>query len=177
MSLKSVISTTVLLLSITACKSHKHVVPSASSGHIYPTVNYLDIKLDAHGNLPSNPYILEFKNGKKQIIFCGVNHVNRSDTGNKMYKGIERKFFEVRPDIGVNEGGDVSRKKYPSKGAAILKNCEIGLIKVLADSIGIKCINGDMTDSLEFKGLLKYYTKADFLSYNVTEKFKWMKSE
>lgn len=172
--MRSAFATAIFLLTITACKSHEHVAYSASAGHIYPTVSYLDIKLDAHGNLPSNPYILEFKNGKKEIIFCGTNHPDRRDTGNKMYKIIEKKFFEVWPDISVNEGGDVSRKKYTSKGDAIQKNGEIGLIKVLADSLRIKCINGDMTDSLEFKGLLKYYTKAEFLSYIVTERFMWM---
>lgn len=171
--LRAAFAVTMLLLALAACKSHKHIA-STDAGHIYPTVNYLNIKLDAHGSLPSNPYILEFKNGKKQIIFCGVNHVNRSDTGNKMYKGIEKKFFEVRPDVSVNEGGDVSRKKYASKTAAILKNGEIGLIKVLSDTLGIQCINGDMTDSLEFNGLLKRYTKAEFLTYIATERFMWM---
>jgi hypothetical protein len=159
-------------LMLAGCSGNKHPA-AADTGHVYPTVSYLNIKLDASGHLPTNPYILEYRNGKKQIIFCGTNHLERSDTGNKMYKIIEKKFFEVHPDICVNEGGDVSHKKYPSKIAAILKNREIGLIKVLSDSLGVHCINGDMTDSLEFKGLLKKYSKGEFLAYIVTERFMW----
>lgn len=46
----------------------------------YTTISYLDLKLEENGHLPSNPYILEFKNGKKEIVFCGVEHLtNNSD--------------------------------------------------------------------------------------------------
>lgn len=140
----------------------------------YPTVSYLDIKLDSQRGLPSNPYILEFKKGKKHIVFCGVNHLtDNSDTLNPMYLDIEKKFFAVRPDVAVNEGGDISKKRYISKYEALLKGGEIGLIKVLSDSLKIPTINGDADTPFEFSELLKTYSKGELLAYIVTERLMW----
>jgi hypothetical protein len=140
----------------------------------FPTVSYLDIKLDSQRQLPSNPYILEFKNGKKHIVFCGVNHLtDNSDTLNPMYLGIEKKFFEIRPDVAVNEGGDISKKLYKSKFDALIKGGEIGLIKVLSDSLKIQTINGDADTPFEFSELLKTYSKGELLAYIVTERLMW----
>ncbi|GAA4313061.1 hypothetical protein GCM10023149_08660 [Mucilaginibacter gynuensis] len=146
---------------------------TADTTHVYPTVSYLKIKLDAAGHLPTNPYIRVYKNGPREIVFCGTNHLDHSDTENPMYTTIENKFFEIKPDICVNEGGDVSKRVYKDRHEAISKNGEIGLIKILADSLKIQCINGDMTDSLEFKGLLKHYTKGEMLAYIATERCMW----
>ncbi|KQC02285.1 hypothetical protein [Pedobacter sp. Hv1] len=141
---------------------------------LYPTVSYLDIKLDSTGKLPSNPYVLTFKNGKKEIIFCGVNHLtDDSDISNPMFAGIEQQFFASKPEVCVNEGGDLSKKVYASKKEALLQDGEIGLVKILADSLKIKTVNGDIQDSLEFKSLLKQYTKGEFLAYIVTERLMW----
>lgn len=149
----------------------KHIEPPEK---LYPTVSYLDIKLDESGNLPENPYLLEFENGKKKIVFCGVNHLtDNNDISNPMFGKIEKKFFAVSPDISINEGGDVSKKVYKSKQEALLKDGEIGLLKILSDSLKIKTIDGDMTASLEFKELLKYYSKGEFLAYIVTERLMW----
>lgn len=141
---------------------------------VYPTVSYLDIQLDGAGHLPSNPYILTFKKGKKEIVFCGTNHLeDDSDIGNPLFTGIEKQFFLTKPDVCVNEGGDISKKTYSSKREAIAQNGEIGLTKILADSLNIKTVNGDMTDSLEFKELLRHYSKGEVLAYLVTERFMW----
>ncbi|MFC0515974.1 hypothetical protein ACFFGT_17250 [Mucilaginibacter angelicae] len=165
--------TTLLLLlssALLGCGSKKDKTPV----EVYPTVSYLKIKLDEAGHLPANPYILRFKNAKKEIVFCGVNHLpDNNDTENPMFKKIEETFFEFKPDVCVNEGGDVSKKVFPSKKEAIQKDGEIGLTKILADSLKIKTVNGDMTDSLEFKELLKKYTTGEFLAYIVTERFMW----
>ena len=140
----------------------------------YPTVSYLDIKLDSQRRLPSNPYILEFKKGKKHIVFCGVNHLtDNSDTLNPMYLNIEKKFFAVRPNVAVNEGGDISKKRYTSKYDALLKGGEIGLLKVLSDSLKIATVNGDADTPFEFSELLKTYSKGEFLAYIVTERLMW----
>ncbi|GGB02168.1 hypothetical protein [Mucilaginibacter rubeus] len=164
---------TLLLLfssALLSCRTKK----DKASAEIYPTVSYLKIKLDAAGHLPANPYILRFKNDKKEIVFCGVNHLpDNNDTENPMFKGIKKAFFEFRPDVCVNEGGDVSKKVFASKKEAIQKDGEIGLTKTLADSLKIITVNGDMTDSLEFKELLKRYTTSEFLAYIVTERFMW----
>lgn len=140
----------------------------------YPTVSYLDIKLDESGNLPENPYILTFENGKKKIVFCGVNHLtDAGDISNPMFAKIEKKFFEFAPSISVNEGGDVSDRIYKSKQEALLQDGEIGLLKILSDSLKIKTVDGDIKASLEFKALLKHYSKGEFLAYIVTERFMW----
>lgn len=140
----------------------------------YPIVSYLDIKLDSQRRLPSNPYILEFKKGKKHIVFCGVNHLtDNSDTLNPMYLNVEKKFFAVRPDVAVNEGGDISKKRYTSKYDALLKGGEIGLLKVLSDSLKISTVNGDADTPFEFSELLKTYSKGEFLAYIVTERLMW----
>ncbi len=140
----------------------------------YPTISYLKIKLDAQGHLPSNPYIKEYKAGNKQIGFCGTIHLeDNSDTGNIMFKTIEKKFFEFMPTVVVNEGGDVSKKQYKSKSEAIIRDGEIGLSKILSDQLLIPIINGDMPDSLEFRALLKKYSKADLITYISTERCMW----
>jgi hypothetical protein len=138
---------------------------------VYPTISYLKIKLGPGGQLPSNPYIKEYKAGNKQIIFCGTNHLeDNSDTGNAMFKIIEKKFFECMPTVVVNEGGDISKKQYKSRYDAIIRDGEIGLSKVLADQLLIPVINGDMPDSLEFRALLKRFSMTDFIAYLSTER-------
>ncbi|MBS4066748.1 MAG: hypothetical protein KGZ74_19455 [Chitinophagaceae bacterium] len=140
----------------------------------YPTISYLDIKLDSNGHLPSNPYILEFTNGKKSVVFCGVNHLtDNTDTANPMFTKIEEIFFAFKPDIAINEGGDVSNKVYSSKTDALFKDGEIGLTKILSDSLSIKTVDGDPTTEFEFKELLKTYSKGEFLAYIVTERLMW----
>ncbi|MDP1842733.1 MAG: hypothetical protein Q8K64_04875 [Sediminibacterium sp.] len=142
--------------------------------HIYPTISYLDIKLDSNRQLPSNPYILEFKKGKKKVVFCGVTHLtDDSDIENPMFKKIEQKFFAFKPNISINEGGDISKKMYTSKQDALLNDGEIGLTKILCDSLKIKTVDGDPTTVFEFQELLKTYSKGEFLAYIVTERLMW----
>lgn len=142
--------------------------------NIYPTISYLDIKLDSMGRLPSNPYILEFTNGKKRVVFCGVNHLtDNSDIDNPMFAKIEQKFFAFKPEIAINEGGDISNKVYISREDALLKDGEIGLTKILSDSLKIKTVDGDPTVEFEFQELLKTYSKGEFLAYIVTERLMW----
>jgi hypothetical protein len=144
----------------------------SDSTHIYPTVSYLELKLE-NGQLPSNPYILEFTNGKKKIVFCGTTHLNKSDIDNPMYTKIEEAFFSFRPNVCVNEGGDISQKRYTSKKDALLKDGEIGLTKILADSLKLSCVNGDMNEEFEFKNLLKKYSIEEFIAYVVNERLMW----
>lgn len=142
--------------------------------HIYPTVSYLDIKLDSAGQLPSNPYILEFTNGNKTVVFCGVTHLtDDSDIENSMFKKIEEKFFAFTPDVAINEGGDISKKVYSSRQDALLKDGEIGLTKILCDSLKIKTVDGDPTVDLEFKELLKTCSKGELMAYIITERLMW----
>jgi hypothetical protein len=167
---------TLLLITLFSCKQESQKKDKIRDNHDYPTISYLDLKLDENGQviLPSNPYILEFKNGKKKVIFCGVEHLSiNGDIENRMYKEIEQRFFQFQPEISINEGGDISQNTYRSKSEALLKDGEIGLIKVLSDRLHIKTINGDPNVELEFSELLKQYSKGEFLAYIVTERLMW----
>jgi hypothetical protein len=156
----------LVFLVITSC--------SKKSEAKYSTVSYLDIKLDENGHLPSNPYVLEFKNKNKQIVFCGVEHLtDNEDIENKMFSEIEQKFYSFKPNVCINEGGDISTKNYLSRSDALLKDGEIGLTKIMADSLRIKTINGDPNIDFEFNKLLKKYTPGEFLVYIVTERLMW----
>ncbi len=135
----------------------------------YTTLDYLSI----NPKLTSNPYIKEFAKGNKQIVFCGVEHVDPTDTTNAMYAAIERKFNEVKPGVALNEGGNMDGVKFASKSQALLKDGEIGLIKVLADSLQIPCINADMNEAQEFAGLLTQFSTAELIAYLGTERLMW----
>ncbi len=144
----------------------------SDSTHFYPTVSYLELDLE-NGQLPSNPYILEFTNGKKKIVFCGTTHLSTSDIYNPMYSKIEDTFSSLKPNICVNEGGDISQKSYASKKDALLKDGEIGLTKILADRLKLRCVNGDMSEEFEFKNLLEKYSIEEFIAYVVNERLMW----
>jgi hypothetical protein len=166
---------TLALILFFSCNSAKPVAQNKNNTFSnYPTTSYLAIKLDTFRRLPTNPYILEFKNGKKHLVFCGVNHLtDKNDTLNDLYVSIEKKFFQFKPQVAVNEGGDVSKKYYKSKGDALRKGGEIGLLKVLSDSLKIATVNGDADTPFEFSELLKTYTKGELLAYIVTERCMW----
>jgi hypothetical protein len=169
------IITLVILALVVACKTAQPILKTVNNPNsVYPTISYLAIKLDTFRRLPTNPYIFEFKNGKKHLVFCGVNHLtDNSDTLNPMFLGIEKKFFQFKPQISVNEGGDISTKRYKSKADALMKGGEIGLLKVLSDSLKIPTINGDADTHFEFAELLRTYTKGELLAYIVTERLMW----
>jgi hypothetical protein len=144
------------------------------ASNTYPVKSYLDVAWVVEKHLPSNPYILEFKKGKKQIVFCGVEHLtDATDTENPMFLGIEQKFFEVKPNVCINEGGDVSLRKYDSKYRAVLQDGEIGLIKMLSDSLKIKTINGDPSIEYELNELVKKYPRNEVIAYIATERLMW----
>ncbi len=163
------------LVFIIGCNNAEREVTSKKDvTHVYPTVSYLDIKLDSVGHLPSNPYIVEFKNQHKTIVFCAVTHLtDDSDINNPMFAKIENKFFAFKPDVAINEGGDISKKLYVSKQDALLKDGEIGLTKILCDSLKILPIDGDPTVEYEFAELLKTFSKGELLAYIITERFMW----
>lgn len=172
--MKYILTAILILVLLSSCNNSEADKKTNSTTNIYPTTSYLELKLDSNGRLPSNPYVLEFTNGNKTVVFCGVTHLtDDSDLENSMFKKIEEKFFDFKPDVAINEGGDISKKVYTSKQDAILKDGEIGLIKILSDSLKIKTVDGDPTAEFEFHELLKTYSKGEFLAYIVTERLMW----
>jgi hypothetical protein len=162
-----------------ACDSPKPQVSESSADsevatQPYPTVRYLDLKLGPGGALPSNPYVLRLREGRKELVFCGTNHLEeRTQTQHPLYKSLAREFHDFRPEVSVNEGGDVSKKHYPSRDSAIIIDGEIGLLKVLGDSAHTPVINGDMPDSAEYQLLTRLYPAGEVLAYIVTERLMW----
>lgn len=69
---------------------------------------------------------------------------DNSDITNPMFEKIEKKIFWYSSKYFYKRGGDISKKVYKSKREALLKDGEIGLIKIISDSLKIKTIDGDM---------------------------------
>lgn len=156
----------ILILScflLTDCNSNK-----INKIEDYKLNSYLDIKVDSAGRLPENPYIVDLTSKNKHLIVIGTLH--SVDTTNKMFADIEKIFYQFKPEIIINEGGNLT-KKYNSRNEAIKKNGELGLEKYLADNAGIKTINGDIPDSSEFFELTKAYSKEEALVFFASERF------
>ena len=96
------------------------------------------------------------KNNGKRLIVIGTQHT--FDTLSPVFTAIEKAFTELRPEIVINEGGNLT-KTYSSRNSAIMQRAELGLEKYLADNAGIKTFNGDMPDKIEFEELSKAIRK------------------
>ena len=134
----------------------------------YPTISYLDIKVDRVGNLPQNPYLPMLNKKTRQLNVIGTQH--GFDTTGTMFTIIEDVFNKLKPEIIINEGGNLT-KIYTSRNQAIKRSGELGLEKYMADNAGIKTINGDLPDKLEFEQLSKAYSKEEPLVYFASERF------
>ncbi len=147
---------------------------TAAATQPYPTVRYLDLKLGPGGALPHNPYVLRLREGRKELVFCGTNHLeDRTQIHHPLYTELAREFRRFRPEVGVNEGGDLSKKHYASRDFAVFIDGEIGLLKVMGDSARIDVVNGDMPDSAEYQLLTRLYPVGEVLAYIVTERLMW----
>lgn len=134
----------------------------------YKLISYLDIKVDSLGNLPTNPYILKYIQGDKELLVIGTQHSR--DTLSPMFDSIENLFYSFNPELIINEGGNLT-KSYTDRNFAIVKAGELGLIKFLADKAGIKTYNGDEPFDLEFTELTKAYSKEEAILFFGSERF------
>ena len=147
---------------LTSCNNYKH-----NSTEDYKLISYLDIKVDSMGNLPKNPYIVDLQKKNKHLIIIGTLHSR--DTANKMFADIEKIFINLKPEVGINEGGEI-KKTYKDRNSAIKKNGELGFFKFLCDNQYIKMLNGDMPDNQEFSELSKTYSKDEVLLFFASER-------
>jgi hypothetical protein len=138
------------------------------SDHKYDLKSYLEIEVDSLGNLPSDPYIVTVKNGKKELTVIGVMH--SCDTLNPSFATIEKVFNSFHPNVVINEGGMLV-KKYATRNKAIADNGELGLEKYLADKSRIRTVNGDAPVKEEFEKLSEYYPVGEVLLQYATERF------
>jgi len=139
-----------------------------SVNSVYPTISYLKIKVDSFGNLPTNPYIIQKRHGRKSLTVIGTQHTR--DTLSTVFTAIEKAFEEMQPGVVINEAGKLTHT-YGSRNEAILKDGELGLEKFLADKAGIQTSNGDEPDKLEFDELSKIFSKDEALFYFASERF------
>jgi hypothetical protein len=115
------------------------------------------------------PYIIDVQNGTKRIVFIGCEH--QADTNHAQFKAIEQYFDLVKPQIAFNEGGQVPDSvHYKTRNEGILKNGEVGILKHYADKAGIKMMNGDMSDSLQFAYTSRYHTQEEWYLYYMIER-------
>lgn len=134
----------------------------------YQLVSYLDIAVDSMGNLPRNPYVIDVENNGKRLVVVGTQH--SYDSLNPMYQKMEQLFYEVRPDVIINEGGDLN-KKYLSLNQAIAEDSDLGFDKYLADKTGIETVNGDEPQGQEFQELSEAYSKEEAIVFYGAERF------
>ena len=134
----------------------------------YETISYLKIKVDSLGNLPVNPYIINLENKDKRLVVIGTQHTR--DTSSPLFVEMEKAFKNWQPAVVINEGGNLT-KTYTSRNEAIKRSGELGLVKYLADNAGIKTINGDAPDKLEFDELTLAFSKEAALLFFASERF------
>jgi hypothetical protein len=115
------------------------------------------------------PYIIDIQNKNKRIVFIGCEH--QSDSTHEQFKEIERYFNAFKPQIAFNEGGQAKDSiHYATINEGIKKDGETGVLKYFADKTGIKMLNGDMSDSLEFATTTKIHSKEEMYVYYIVER-------
>jgi hypothetical protein len=134
----------------------------------YHLISYLDIAVDSMGRLPRNPYVIDLANNSKRLVVVGTQH--SYDSLNPMYQEMEQLFYAVKPDIIINEGGDLS-KEYSSLNQAIAEDSDLGFDKYLADKAGIETVNGDEPQGQEFQELSEAYSKEEAIVFYGAERF------
>ena len=142
--------------------------PDHTQNEDYQLISYLDIAVDSMGNLPTNPYVIDLEKNNKRLVVIGTQHSR--DSLNPMYKEMEQIFYDVEPEVIINEGGDLN-KTYSSLNEAIAKDSDLGFDKYLADKAGIRTVNGDEPQHQEFEELSEAYSKEEALVYYAAERF------
>ncbi len=97
----------------------------------------------------SAPYVIDVRDGLKRLVFIGC--VHEKDSMHPQFKLIEEVYADLKPQIAFNEGGEIpDDMRFSSFNEAIRIDGETGVNKFCADRLGIKLLNGDTPDSLEF---------------------------
>ncbi len=144
----------------------------AQTGREQPAENYTTVDYVEVGKvLPTiqAPYVIDVKHANKRIVFIGCEHIQ--DTIHAQFDAIETYFKTLKPQIAFNEGGQQSDSvRYNTKNEAIIKNGETGCLKYLSDKAGIRLMNGDIADSVEFSLTLKKHPKDKLFLYYIMER-------
>jgi hypothetical protein len=115
------------------------------------------------------PYVIDLASGKKRLVFIGCDH--NTDTSHAQYRTIEQYFNDLKPQIAFNEGGQIPETVHFGSGReAITKSGETGYLKYLCDNAGIRMMDGDINDSLEFSITLHKHDRDQLLLYYLMER-------
>lgn len=180
--MKALILLLPLLLSCISCKEKPDKEKPEVKQDFYPVLDYKIVKLhldtlnirlreqaDSNGGKYIIPYT-ELSNGQKRLVFFGTSHVRNVD--HPQFSQLIDAFNKLKPEVAFNEGGNVrADQRYPSVDHAINANGEIGLLKFLCDSIGIRMLNGDMDERQEMAALLAIVPKDQLYLYMAMERF------
>jgi hypothetical protein len=133
----------------------------------YETMDYVKV-----GHLFDSikpPYIIDVKNGNKRIVFIGCEH--QMEANHPQFAAIETYFKALQPQIAFNEGGQWADSiHFKTTNAAIKRGGEAAILKYFSDSLGIKMMNGDMSDSLQFAFTSRYHTQEEWYLYYMIER-------
>jgi hypothetical protein len=143
------------------------VLMLSCSSRTYRTINYVTV-----GKMMDTvkaPYIIDLKHGSKRLVFIGCDHSH--DTASGLYKVIGQYFNNLKPEIAFNEGGQVADSiHFTSAAEGFQEKAETGTLKYWSDLAGIRMMNGDMPDSLEFAATLKQYPADKLFLYYMMER-------
>jgi hypothetical protein len=158
-----------LLLVITLLSllfSCKEKSKSESITH-YDTRDY--VKVGLMFDSIKTPYVIDVSNGNKRIVFIGCEH--QMEANHPQFAAIETYFKALQPQIAFNEGGQWADSiHFKTTNEAIKRGGEATILKYFSDSLGIKMMNGDMSDSLQFAFTSRYHTQEEWYLYYMIER-------
>jgi hypothetical protein len=133
----------------------------------YETMDY--VKVGQLFDSIKPPYIIDVKNGNKRIVFIGCEH--QMEANHPQFAAIETYFKALQPHIAFNEGGQWADSiHFKTTNEAIKRGGEAAILKYFSDSLGIKMMNGDMSDSLQFAFTSRYHTQEEWYLYYMIER-------
>ena len=137
-----------------------------------PTVAFRTIDYVTVGKMMDSirpPYVIDLSNQHKRVVFIGCDH-NRDST-HPQYGIIQRYFDDLKPQIAFNEGGQIADSvHFLSLNDGVSHDGERGCLKYLSDKGGIKMMDGDVADSVEFSITLRRYPADQLLLYYLMER-------
>ncbi len=150
-----------------ACLAIACHTPEKPAQAPYTTVDYVTVGKMMDTIRP--PYIIDVSHGPKHVVFIGCDH-NR-DTAHPQFREIAGRFNSLRPQLSFNEGGQIpDTLHFSSLNDGITHKGETGALKYLSDQAGIRMLNGDLSDSLEFAITLRKYPADQLLLYYLMER-------
>jgi hypothetical protein len=148
--MNKMMSLMVSAIAVFGCRHSDEKEPSNK----YQTLEYADI-----GKLNIKlPYVYECGDRRKLLVY-GSNHtMNPRDP---QVTDIEKRMMEFKPDLVLYEGDGIATAK--TKSSSVSEYFELGLVKYLADSLGIKTRNIEPPTKDKYSYLLRKYPKEEVL--------------